>query len=290
MDNTDEPMDDQFYTEEPTNMSPILSQSSLASLQPCSPRMSQGSNASQASRALFPGVGREYHIINDASRYPLRLERYFHEHDLMVPKDKDLDSIEAHEKSWGMVRPVHYAVTDGISWSFVDACGGLSSELIKVCHFFDIMNGLSQHHPWTGMAVPTSDISQSGQPRHLRLKYSKNDVVGVTDSRYVENEHDVPLGSADRRGVDTGRLLYASELNSSGTQHTAMPLFKIQTGFTAAFFKADAPNPDEDAAAEALQTTFGVVTVTSLRNVDALKLIVVSLPFCTWACFSRHLF
>ena len=97
MDNTDEPMDDQFYTEEPTNMSPILSQSSLASLQPCSPRMSQGSNASQASRALFPGVGREYHLINDASRYPLRLERYFHEHDLMVPKDKDLDSIEAHE-------------------------------------------------------------------------------------------------------------------------------------------------------------------------------------------------
>jgi hypothetical protein len=280
MTSADEPMDDQFYTEEPNEVSPIASQSSLASLQPCSPRMSQGSNASQANRSLFSGDMRCYHVINDASRYPLCLERYFHEHDLMVPKDKDLDSIEAHEKSWGMARPESPTVTDGIIWSFVDACGGLSSELLKVCYFFDIMNGMSQHHPWTGKVVPTNDISVCGQPRHLRLKYNQKEVVGVTDSKYVENEHDVQLGSTDRRGVDTSRLLYASELNSSGTQHTAMPLFKIQAGFTAAFFKADPPNPEDgDSAGELQQATFGVVTVTGLRNVDSLKLIVVSSHF-----------
>ena len=77
-------------------------------------RCSQNSNApSQHAGRLFGA--RAADSITDAIRYPLRLERYFHEHDLMGPKDKDLDSIEANEKSWTMVRPCSPSVTDGIS-------------------------------------------------------------------------------------------------------------------------------------------------------------------------------
>ncbi len=215
--------------------------------------------------------------ITDSHWFPLRLERYFHEHDLMVPKDRDLDSIEANEKSWTMVRPNGPAVTDGISWSFVDICGGLSSELLKVCHFFDVMNGLSNHHSWNGFVVPTTDISNCAQSRTLRLKYNRKEVIGVIDSKFVDNSYDISLGSSDRRGVDTGKLLQASELNSTGTQNTLLPLFRIQLSFTAAFFKSDPANADEadEEDGEQRQTTFGIVTVTSLRNADSLKLIVV---------------
>ena len=216
-------------------------------------------NCSQASNASSPRrpTGRLDRLrvqyvdsIIDANRHPLRLERFFHEHDLMVPKDKDLDSIEANEKSWTMVRPDNPSLTDGISWSFVDICSGLSTELLKVCHFFDVMNGLSNLHPWNGFAVPTTDISDDHQSRHLRLKYNKKDVVGVIDSKYVENSHPRLLCTSDGRGVDTRRLLWVSESNSAGTQNTVLPLFKIQLGFTAAFFKADAPNAEEGEESE----------------------------------------
>lgn len=196
----------------------------------------------------------------------------------MVPKDKDLDSIEANEKSWAMVRPSGPSLTDGISWSFVDLCGGLSTELCKVCHFFEVMNGLSNHHPWNGFVVPTTDISGGNQSRTLCLKYNKKDVIGVIDSKFVEPTHNVSLGSSNGKGVDTARLLWSSELNITGTQHTLLPLFKIELGFTAAFFKSDSINAeDSDADGEQRQSTFGVVTVTSLRNVDSLKLIMVCL-------------
>jgi hypothetical protein len=248
----------------------------------CSPSnyLSQDSNASIPVRRVF--MNRLPDSIIDRSRYPLRLQRYFHEHDLMVPKDKDLDSIEANEKSWTMVRPSGPSVTDGISWSFVDICGGLSSELLKVCHFFDVMNGLSNHHSWNGFVVPTTDISNCTQSRTMRLKYNRKEVIGVIDSKYVENSYDISLGSSDRRGVDTGKLLQASELNSAGTQNTLLPLFSIQLSFTAAFFKSDPANMDdaeEDEEGEPRQATFGIVTVTSLRNVDSLKLIVVRAVF-----------
>ena len=232
---------------------------------------SQNSN-----QAIHAGRGSMVDSITDAARYPLRLDRFFHEHDLMVPKDKDLDSIEANEKSWTMVRPSGPSVTDGISWSFVDICSGLSSELLKVCHFFDVMNGMSNHHPWNGFVVPTEDISGGGQGRNLRLKYNRKEVIGVVDSKHVETGYNLSLGSSGRRGVDTAKLLQASELTSAGTQNTSLPLFKIQLSFTAAFFKADQANSEEDEEdGELKQGTFGVATITSLRNVDALKLIVV---------------
>ena len=256
---------------------------------------SQNSNSNSSSNARPRHRIQFVDSIIDANRYPLKLERFFHEHDLMVPKDKDLDSIEANEKSWTMVRPGSPSVTDGISWSFVDICSGLSTELLKVCHFFDVMNGLSNLHPWNGFAVPTTDISDDhqsnhhqsnhqsnhhqtyDQSRHLRLKYNKKDVVGVIDSKYVEHAHSRSLCSSDGRGVDTRRLLWVSESNSVGTQDTVLPLFKIQLGFTAAFFKADPPHAEDGDESEQRQATFGVVTITSLRNVDALKLIVVSI-------------
>jgi hypothetical protein len=261
--------------------SPPGSQSS-GSIPLCTPL--SGINCSQASNASQDASGRQWdrsrnRIINsitDARRNPLRLERFFHAHDLMVPKDKDLDSIEANEKSWAMVRPSGPSVTDGISWSFVDICSGLSRELLKVCHFFDVMNGFSNHHPWNDFVVPTMDISDNHQSRSLRLKYNKKDIIGVIDSKYVENSYNLSLGSSNGKGVDTAKLLQASEMNASGTQNTLLPLFKIQLNFTAGFFTADPLNSDEDGGeGEERQATFGVVTITTLRNVDSLKLIVV---------------
>ena len=270
----DAPMDDTFYTEEPESPFPSQSSNSMQAMSPQMSQISSSSQRTQTGRRLF--APERLNSITDATRFPLCLDRFFHEHDLMVPKDKDLDSIEAHEKSWAMMRPGAPTVVDGISWSFVDVCGGLSSELLKVCHFFDVINAMSQHHPWTGFVVPTTDISNSKKPRNLKLKYSKNDVVGVIDSRFVETDRDIQLGSSDKRGVDSGKLLCASEMNSSGTQNTLLPLFKIQVGFTAAFFKSDPLNQDDaDEVGEHRQATFGVVTVTSLRNVDSLKFIVV---------------
>jgi hypothetical protein len=292
----DEVMEDVLYTEEPSDLydqvdqntanvtnddSPPCSQSSnsIPMGSPASSlRCSQASNASstnQTGRRLYPAQFQREESIRDAIRYPMRTERYFHEHDLMVPKDRDLDSIEANEKSWTMVRPTGPSVTDGISWSFVDICSGLSSELLKVCHFFEVMNGLSNLYPWNGVVVPTTDISSNSQTRNLCLKYNKKEVIGVIDSKYVETTLNLSLSSSDRRGVDTGKLLRASEMNSAGTQHTLLPLFKIHVGFTAAFFKADQPNAEGDEEAEDRQATFGVVTITNLRNVDSLKLIVV---------------
>lgn len=251
-------------------------------------RCSQNSNApSQHAGRLFGA--RAADSITDAIRYPLRLERYFHEHDLMVPKDKDLDSIEANEKSWTMVRPCSPSVTDGISWSFVDMCSGLSSELLKVCHFFDMMNGMSNHHPWNGFAVSTTDISNNGQGRNLLLKYNGKEVIGAVDSKHVETAYNPSLGSSGGRGVDTAKLLQASEMTSAGTQNTSLPLFKIQLSFTAAFFRADQPNSEDEEGGEARQTTFGIVTITSLRNVDALKLIVVGLLLCIYLSFCNPL-
>ena len=243
----------------------------------CSYQGSQNSNPPALHSGRIFGV-RVADSITDAARYPLRLERFFHEHDLMVPKDKDLDSIEANEKSWTMVRPSSPSVSDGISWTFVDLCSGLSSELLKVCHFFDVMNGMSNHHAWNGFVVPTTDISGDGQGRNLRLKYNRKEVIGVIDSKHVESAYNLSLGSHGRRGVNTAKLLQASEMNSAGTQETLLSLFKIQLSFTAAFFKADQPNAEnDDEDGEPKQATFGVATITSLRNVDALKLIVVKL-------------
>lgn len=301
-DNTDEPMEDAaFYSQESSDSgrgdmvtnennatdqqvivasnannddSPLPSQSTDSI--PCgSPLSANCSQASNSGRQWGQSRLRIVNSITDASRHPLRLDRFFHAHDLMVPKDKDLDCIEANEKSWEMIRPAGPSVTDGISWSFVDICSGLSRELLKVCHFFDVMNGFSNHHPWNEFVVPTADISDN-QHRFLRLKYNKKDVIGVIDSKFVENSRNLSLGSSNGKGVDTAKLLEASGMNASGTQNTLLPLFKIQLSFTAGFFTADPLNSDEDdGEGEQRQATFGVVTITTLRNVDSLKLIVV---------------
>ena len=278
----DQTMDDaNFYAEEPVD-SVACSQPSMRADSPASSlHCSQHSNASSSNdnsgRRTIDSNVRIVNSVTDATRYPLLLQRFFHEHDLMVPKERDLDSIEASEKSWAMMRPTGPSVTDGISWSFVDLCGGLSTELLKVCYFFEVMNGLSNHHAWNGFVVPTTDISGGDQSRTLRLKYNRKDVVGVIDSKFVEHVHNMTLGSSGRKGVDTAKLLQSSELSITGMQNTLLPLFKIQLGFTAAFFKADDHNsePGAEAAGEHRQATFGVVTITSLRNVDSLKLIVV---------------
>jgi hypothetical protein len=141
------------------------------------------------------------------------------------------------------------------------------------------MNGFSNHHPWNDFVVPTADISNNSQNRSLRLKYNKKDIIGVIDSKYVENDHNLSLGTSNGKGVDTAKLLQASGMNASGTQNTLLPLFKIQLNFTAGFFTADPLNSDGDGGdggdGEQRQATFGVVTITTLRNVDSLKLIVV---------------
>jgi hypothetical protein len=228
--------------------------------------------------------------LTDAVRYPLCMDRYFHPNGLMQPKDHDLTSLDANGKAWVMERPPLSRPIDGNTWSFVDEChAGITNELLKVIYFFDIMNGMSNHFNWNGFVVGTGDISGGSGPVYLKPSYAPNnkDINGVTLSQFVESDDTISLRGVNT-GLDTGRLLYASELNSSGMVNTSLQLFRISVGFTAAVFESNRvkrhprrPSRDQDDSdneEEQQQAIFGVVTVTALRNADTLRLIMVSPP------------
>lgn len=225
--------------------------------------------------------------LTDALRYQLCMDRFFHPNGLMQPRDQDLSSLDANGKAWVMERPPLSQPIDGNTWSFVDEChAGITSELLKVIYFFDIMNGLSNHFNWNGFVVSTGDISGGSGPVFLQPSYAPNnkDINGVTLSQFVESDENISLKGVST-GVDAGRLLYASELNSSGMVNTSLQLFRISVSFTAAVFESSRvkrhprrvgrDQDDSDNEEEQQQAIFGVVTITALRNVDTLRLIMV---------------
>jgi hypothetical protein len=261
-----------------------------------SPQSSQSSVAQGSRSSLSPPPTREpgswsHEIripdsVTDASRHQLCMDRFFHPNGLMQPRDQDLSSLDANGKAWVMERPPLSLPIDGNTWSFVDEChAGITSELLKVLYFFDIVNGMSNHFHWNGFVVGTSDISGSNQSTFLQPSYAPNnkDVNGVMLSQYMEPDRAISFKGSSR-GVDTGKLLSASELSASGAVYTPLELFRISISFTAGVFESNRvqrkrarDQDDSDDEDEHRQAIFGVVTVTALRNVDTLRLIMVIL-------------
>ena len=215
------------------------------------------------------------------------MERFFHPNRLMQPRDQDLNCLDANGKVWAMEPPPISLPIDGSTWSFVDEChAGITNELLKVVYFFDIVNGMSNHCNWNGFTFPTSDISGRNQNTFLQPTLAPNgkDIVGVALSRFVDSDASTSF-DGEGGSVDTGRLLAAGELSASGTVYSPQQLFRISVSFTAAVFvssrvqrKSKRPardQEDSDDEEEPRQAIFGVVTVTSLRNVDSLRLILV---------------
>ena len=226
--------------------------------------------------------------VADASLHQLCMDSFFHPNALMQPRDQDLSSLDANGKAWVMERPPLSLPIDGNTWSFVDMChAGITSELLKVLYFFDIINGMSNHFHWNGFVVGTADISGSNQGTFLQPSYAPNnkDINGVVLSQYMEPDGAISFKGSSR-GVDTGKLLSSSELSASGTVITPMELFRISISFTAAMFESNRvqrrrarDQDDSDDEDEQRQAVFGVVTVTALRNVDSLRLIMVIFIF-----------
>ena len=227
--------------------------------------------------------------VTDSARFPLCMDRFFHQNGLMQPREQDLSSLDANGKAWVMERPPLSQHIDGNTWSFVDEChAGITSELLKVLYFFDIVNGMSNHFHWNGFVVGTTDISGGARPTFLKPSYAPNnkDINGVMLSQFMESDESISCKGSNS-GVDTGKLLSASELSSSGTVYTSLELFRISVSFTAAVFESSRvqhsrrrtarDQDDSDDEDEKRQAIFGVVTVTALRNVDTLRLIMVSL-------------
>jgi hypothetical protein len=225
--------------------------------------------------------------LTDASRHQLCMDRFYHPNGLMQPRDQDLSSLDANGKAWVMERPPLSQPIDGNTWSFVDEChAGITSELLKVIYFFDIINGMSNHFNWNGFVIGTDDISGGARPTFLKPSFAPNnkDINGVMMSQFVDSDESISLKGVSS-GVDTGKLLYASELNSSGTVYTSLELFRISVSFTAAVFESSKVKhlnrrpvrgqDDSDDEDEQQQAIFGVVSVTALRNVDTLRLMLV---------------
>lgn len=225
--------------------------------------------------------------LTDASRHQLCMDRFFHPNGLMQPRDQDLSSLDANGKTWVMERPPLSQPIDGNTWSFVDEChAGITSELLKVIYFFDIINGMSNHFNWNGFVVGTDDLSGGARPTFLEPSFAPNnkDINGVMMNQFVDSDESISFKGVSS-GVDTAKLLYASELNSSGTVYTPLELFRISISFTAAVFESSRVKhlnrrtargqDDSDDEDEQQQAIFGVVSVTSLRNVDSLRLMLV---------------
>ena len=257
----------------------------IAEIEIADPPMSQERSVSSPSvsrsSSPVPGTWRPSQVripdsVTDASRYPLNMERFFHQNGLMQPRDQDLSSLDANGKAWVMERPPLSLPMDGITWSFVDEChAGITNELLKVIYFFEIMNGTSNHFHWNGFVVGTTDFADQTS---LQPSFAPNnkDINGVVLSQFTEPDGSLSFKGLGR-GVDTNKLLSASELSSSGTVITPQELFRISVSFTAAVFESSrVRNVEVDNEDEQRQAIFGVVSITALRNVDTLRLIVVT--------------
>ena len=210
--------------------------------------------------------------VTDSCRHPLKLERFIHPNGLMQPKDKDLGSLDANGKAWVMERPPPSLPIDGITWSFLDEChAGITNELLKVIYFFEIMNGMSNHFHWNGFVVD-AEISESVSLKP-NFTPNKKEICGVVLSEFKERDGSLSFKGFGL-GVDTSKLLSSSELSSSGTVFTPQELFRISISFTSAVFESTRVK-QRGGENEPRQAIYGVVSITSLRNVDTLRLIMV---------------
>ena len=131
-----------------------------------------------------------------------------------------------------------------------------------VLYFFDIINGMANHHIWNGFTVPTEPRMCSEHTR-LKPKYMPNlkDICGVVLDEFRDSDE----------GPSESTLLADDSCELvAGTRQSEMPFLRINVGFTAAVYKSTQGETDDKYA------IFGVVSVTSLLNVDSLRLILVS--------------
>lgn len=268
-------LDDTERSENENNEEDPPSSSQESDIQFSQPESSQhSSHSEQTNRRVQGRVPSSYmkgDSITDATRYPLQLRRYYHEAGLLVPKPKDLRSIESQSKIFSMEETGDLHLSAGDRWSFVDRCpAGLSEELRKVVYLFDVLNSLSNHHCWNQYVIPTEDL---GGREYCRLKPKfapdQKTITGVLfselqDSDEREERNDSMLED------DSGDL-------QTGTVYRLMPFLTVDVGFTAAVFKPEGSEREEFAL-------FGVVTVTGLANVDTLELIKVTCYSYTHPC------
>jgi hypothetical protein len=217
------------------------------------------------SRHRLPASYMRAGTITDRSRYPVQLQRYYHASDLMVPRRRDLLSIESQSKSFSMTEAEDLHPSAGLSWSFVDECkAGLSEELRKVLFLFDVLNGLANHNQWNGYVVPAEAVGGSEDAKLLpKIMADNKTITGVLYSELHDTDEE-PARLNSMLEDDSGDL-------QTGTVFRSLPLFTISLGFTVAVLQAG----DKE---EFMQ--FGVVTVTGLANVNSLQFILVSAGLC----------
>ena len=224
------------------------------------------------SRVRLPASYMRAGTITDRSRYPVELQRYYHPSELMVPRRRDLLSIESQSKSFSMTEVEDLQPFAGLSWSFVDEFkAGLSEELRKVLFLFDVLNGLANHHPWNGYVVPVEAVGCSDDAKlRPKLMADNKTITGVLFSELHDTD-DEPERLNSMLEDDSGDL-------QTGTVMRSLPFLSISLGFTVAVLEIDGKE-------EFMQ--FGVVTVTGLANVDSLQFILVSRRFApVCVCFS----
>lgn len=218
------------------------------------------------------GAVRSADSVTDARRYPLRLTRYWHPAGLLRVTPQHLRSIESQGKCFGMVAEADFPIYAGVTWSFVDYCpAGLTEQLQKVLYLFALLNSMANNFNLNKLAVPTEEIECTANVR-LRLKYdpNKKNVLGVLLQEIVDRDEEAQAGAGR-----FGSVLLADDSADlqSGPKYTQLPFFEINLGFTAALFRVEGSDREEIAQ-------FGVVSVTSLINVDSLRLILVSRCAC----------
>jgi hypothetical protein len=276
---TEQPSDDLFYDREmsqsPSNPQDVMDDSPSQS----SASLGRQNSLTPTRETWVAAQLRIPDSVTDAARHRLCMERFYHPNGLMQPREQDLSSLDANGKAWVMERPPLSLPIDGNTWSFVDEChAGITSELLKVLYFFDMVNGMSKHFNWNGFVVATKDISGSDTFLQPSLAPNEKDINGVMLSQFIEPEGSISLKGS--HGVDSGKLLSASEFCVSGTIYTPLDLFRISISFTAVVFESSRvrrrSRDDSDDEDEQRQSIMGVVSVTALRNVDTLRLIMVT--------------
>jgi hypothetical protein len=250
------------------------------------PSCSQRSNASEWNGGRGERVRRHEEIavpnsVTDYSKFPFPMSRFFHCDRLMVPPLDLLRTMDSQSRSFSMESPTDLPEYSGAPISFVWICNNnLPKQLLEVLYFWDIIQAMSVHFPWTGFVVPTSNLQDN-----LQLTTVKKHVTGVQRRRERETG-DVPsLGS--KRGVDLTKLLISSECNTSGVVYDSLPLISISVNYTAAVYNRSTGDDESDADCgselggesdqDEYYMCFGVVTIRSLVNVDLMKLIMVTI-------------
>jgi len=206
--------------------------------------------------------------LSDASRFNLRLRRYWHPSQLLVPNPEHLKSIESQSKSFGMVMPQDLPIQSGVTWSVVDLCTSpnLTPRMTEAISCFARINALASNYSWNDFAVPTQEVECTATTK-LKPLFASNgkDIKGVV----LEEMMDRDGGRAAQESLDD--ILLADDANdlSEGDVQKSLPFLTVSVGFTAAVFHNERNGKEEVAI-------FGVVRVTTLLNVDAFDFITVS--------------